>query len=80
MGKSVSRCDVRWDYRGKGPLAMESKTYVGNTCIRKGMAWGFKQRQGSHQSPNQKIFSERLEDEREQAITWSTSEMNSMQL
>ena len=31
-----------WDYRGKGPLAMESKTYVGNTCIRKGMAWGCK--------------------------------------
>ena len=30
MGQSVSRLDVRWDYRGKGPLVMESKTYVGN--------------------------------------------------
>ena len=35
MGQCVSRRDARLYYQGKGPLAMESKTYVGNTCIRK---------------------------------------------
>ena len=48
MGQSVLIRGAWWDYQGKGPLAMESKTYVEKNYIRKRMAWGCKQRQGSH--------------------------------
>ena len=65
MGQNMLRKGAWWDYRGQGTMGKWSWNLHKKRLQRKRMTWGWKQRQDSHWSPNQKIFSGWLEDERE---------------